>query len=190
MGPLWNSRNRALNDAAFDALALSAQDRVLEVGFGGGYLLGRMSKVITGGFLAGVDASPAMVSFCQRRYRSLIRKGTLEVSCARAESLPYPAGHFSRVVSVNSIFYWQNAAQALAEFDRVLAEGGLLVLCFTGKESLATRGFARHGLSLVDGEEVQSMMEQAGFHNIQTVLASDRHREFLCLSGRKNPAPA
>jgi arsenite methyltransferase len=155
MGPLWNRRNSALNDAAFDTLALSAQDRVLEVGFGGGYLLGRISNVVTDGLLAGVDASTAMVSSCQRRYRSLIQKGAIEVSCARAESLPYPAGHFTRVCSVNSIFYWQNAAQAIAEFSRVLASGGLLVLCFTCKESLATRGFARHGLILYDGEEVQ-----------------------------------
>jgi len=185
IGPLWNRRNSALNDAAFDALALCAQDRVLEVGFGGGYLLGRMSKVVTDGLLAGVDASTAMVGACQRRYRSLIQKGALEIGCARAESLPYPVGHFTRVCSVNSIFYWQNATQAIAEFGRVLADGGLLVLCFTCKESLATRGFSQHGLILYSGGQVQSMLELAGFRNIQTVLSSDQHREFLCMSGRK-----
>ncbi len=36
LAPLWNRRNSALNDLAFDNLALSSQDRVLEVGFGGG----------------------------------------------------------------------------------------------------------------------------------------------------------
>ena len=41
---------------------LPAQGRVLEVGFGGGYLLGLMSTVVTVGFLAGVDRSPAMVA--------------------------------------------------------------------------------------------------------------------------------
>ncbi len=189
IGPLWNSRNSALNDVAFDTLALSAQDRVLEVGFGGGYLLGRMSRVVTDGLLAGVDASPAMVSFCQRRYRSLIQEAALEVSCAEAESLPYPGGHFTKLCSVNSIFYWHNAVQAIAEFGRVLASGGLLVLCFTCRESLATRGFSRHGLILYDGEEVQSMMERSGFGDVQAVLSSDQHREFLCLSGRKQSVP-
>ncbi|MDX9953256.1 MAG: hypothetical protein RBT75_04135 [Anaerolineae bacterium] len=68
IGPLWTRRNSALNDAAFDTLDLSAHDRVLEVGFGGRYLLGRMSGVVIGGLLAGVDVSTAMVSVCQRRY--------------------------------------------------------------------------------------------------------------------------
>ena len=49
---LWNKRNAALNDVVFDSLALSADDRVLEVRFGGGYLLSRMSSVVTDGFLA------------------------------------------------------------------------------------------------------------------------------------------
>jgi hypothetical protein len=57
------------------------------------------------------------------------------------------------------------------------------------KESLATRGFARHGLILYDGEEVQSMMERAGFRNVQAVLSSDQHRGFLCMSGQKGPVP-
>ena len=59
---LLNRRNKALNDAAFENLALTSHDRVLEIGFGGGYLLGRMSKIVTGGFLAGIDVSSAMVS--------------------------------------------------------------------------------------------------------------------------------
>ena len=77
---LWNKRNAALNDAAFDSLALQPDDRVLDVGFGGGYLLDRMSSVITAGFLAGVDVSQAMVSFCEKRYRILVKDGRLEIN--------------------------------------------------------------------------------------------------------------
>jgi hypothetical protein len=36
---VWNRRNAALNDAVFDLLALESFDRVLEIGFGGGYLI-------------------------------------------------------------------------------------------------------------------------------------------------------
>ena len=147
--PLWNRRNSALNDAAFDNLALNPQDRVLEVGFGGGYLLGRMSSVVTDGLLAGVDVSPAMVAFCEKRFGSLVSGGKLEVKCARAESIPYSSGRFTKVCSVNSIFYWQDIPRAFGEFWRVLAEGGAAVMCFTWKEALGKRRFAQHGLSLL-----------------------------------------
>jgi len=183
--PLWNKRNSALNDVAFDNLALTPQDRVLEVGFGGGYLLGKMSNVVTRGLLAGVDASPAMVAFCEKRYRSLVRDGKLEIKCARAECLPYPPGHFTKACTVNSIFYWQDVSQALGEFGRVLADGGKLVMCFTCKESLENRGFTKYGLAPYEPDQVQQIMQSVGFHEIRVTRYSDRHRNFLCITGIK-----
>ena len=40
--PLWNRRNVALNDVTLRHLNLQSSDHVLEVGFGRGYLLGKM----------------------------------------------------------------------------------------------------------------------------------------------------
>ena len=185
MGRLWNQRNIALNDAAFEHLALTPDDRVLEVGFGGGYLLGRMAGIIRHGLLAGVDASPAMVGFCERRYQPLVRQGKLELRCAYAEALPYSSGYFTKACSVNSIFYWQDAPQAISELWRVLAEGGVLVLCFTCKQALEDKAFTRHGLALYEADEVQWMMEAAGFQQMHLLWAADRHREFMCAVGRK-----
>jgi ubiquinone/menaquinone biosynthesis C-methylase UbiE len=185
LAPLWNRRNAVLNDVTFDALALRPADRVLEVGFGGGYLLGRMATAVTDGLLAGVDASPAMVDYCQKRYRPLVERGVLELHWAQAESLPYPAEHFGKACSVNSIFYWESAPQALSELGRVLTVGGLLVLCFTCRESIEDKEFARHGLALYTADEVRGMMAGTGFGGIEATQASDRHREFLCLVGRK-----
>ena len=183
--PVLNKRNSALNEAAFDRLALRPYDRVLEVGFGGGYLIGRMAAVVTQGFLAGADTSPDMVVYCQERYRPLVKAGKLELKCASAESLPYPSGHFTRVCTVNSIFYWENVPLALAEMRRVLEESGLLVMCFTCKRCLENREFTRHGVTLYEEIQVQQMMEVAGFHAIEMTHASDRHREFVCAAGTK-----
>jgi SAM-dependent methyltransferase len=185
LAPLWNRRNSTLNDVAFESLALHPRERVLEVGFGGGYLLGRMADVLTEGFLAGVDSSPAMVAFCEKRQRSRIEAGKLELRCARAEALPYPAAYFTKACTVNSIFYWQDASRAISELGRVLDEGGQLVICFTCKGSIEGRAFARQGLALYEAEDVQSMAKTAGFDIIDVTRASDRHREFVCLTGKR-----
>ena len=126
------------------------------------------------------------LALCEERYRSLVRQGKLEVKCAGAESLPYPAGHFAKVCTVNSIFYWQNVPQALSEFWRVLTEGGLLVMCFTCKESLENKSFTSYGVTLYTADEVQQMMASVGFHAIRRLRSSDRHREFLCMTGGKS----
>ena len=41
---MWNRRNAALNDTVLELLALEPTDRVLDIDFGGGYLLDRMAK--------------------------------------------------------------------------------------------------------------------------------------------------
>jgi ubiquinone/menaquinone biosynthesis C-methylase UbiE len=186
LASLWNKRNTALNNMVFDNLALRQYDRVLEVGFGGGYLLGRMATVVTEGFLAGVDVSSTMVAFCERRYRLLVKTGKLELKCVKAESLPYAADYFTKVCTVNSIFYWENAPQAIVECYRVLKEDGLLVLCFTDKKSLSHKEFTHHGVALYEADEVQQMLVSAGFQEIDRTRFQDKYREFWCLQGKKS----
>jgi len=185
LAPMWNKRNSALNDLVFEQLALETHDRVIEIGFGGGYLLGRMAEVARDGFLAGVDASPGMVAFCRRRFRQAIMAGKLDLRCAGAELLPYPDQSFSKACSVNSIFYWSDPQKALTEIGRVLPPGGRLVLCMTCKESLAQKDFAKHGLRLFTEDEVKTLVFLSGFSEPQVLRARDRHREFLCLVASK-----
>jgi len=182
---LFNRRNAALNDLTLECLGLEPRDRVLDVGCGGGYLLRRMAHFVTDGLVAGVDLSPRMVSFCERRYRPLIQAGGLEVRCASAEDLPYPSAFFTKACSVNAIFYLSEAGLAVSELWRVLADGGVLVICFTSKKSLQKRGFGKHGLSLFEDDEVRDLMESSGFREVRMVPGSDRHREFTCAVGRK-----
>jgi len=182
---LWNRRNSALNDFAFDHLDLAAHDRVLEVGFGGGYLLGRMVKVVTKGFLAGVDVSEGMVNSCKRRYRALIDAGRLEVQSAPVASLPFPSASFDKCCTVNSLFYWADAQRGMAEIYRVLVDRGKLVVCFTCKQSLEDKSFVRDGISLYRGDEIHQMMESVGFSILEMNQASDCHRDFQCIVGEK-----
>ncbi len=184
MAPLWNRRNAALNDAAFGALDVRPGDRVLEVGFGGGYLLRRLADAASDGCLAGIDASPAMVAYCTRRLRRLVEAGRLELHCAGAERLPFPDGHFTALCSVNSIFYWSSAPRAIGEFWRVLAEGGRLVLCFTLPQSLRGRALAG-GVTAYDAAEVEAMVAAAGFRAVHITSGADRHRVFACLAATK-----
>jgi ubiquinone/menaquinone biosynthesis C-methylase UbiE len=185
LGPLWNRRNRSLNDAALEALKLRSDDRVLEVGFGGGYLLGRMTAIVTSGFIGGVDISAAMVEQGQARYRPLIQAGKMDLKVGTADRLPYPAAQFNKAVSVNSIFYWQDVPQSISELSRVLYDNGRLVLCFTDKASLQQKDFASHGLKLYDTHEVEQLLTAAGLHTINVTRQTDRHRAFWCMTAQK-----
>jgi ubiquinone/menaquinone biosynthesis C-methylase UbiE len=99
--------------------------RILDVGCGTGYLLGRLAaRAPQAEALAGIDAAPAMIRVAgdaasDDRMRFLV--GT-------AERLPWPAATFDLVVSTTSFDHWANQRAGLAQCARVLAPGGCLVL--------------------------------------------------------------
>ena len=185
LAPLWNRRNMALNDVAWAKLDLQPDDQVLEAGFGGGYLLGRIAASVTTGSIAGVDVSEAMVAYSRQHCGSLVDTGRLDLRCAPAEMLPFQPAQFDKACTVNSIFYWNDAPRAIAELWRVLKENGLLVTCFTCQESLQDKDFARQGLNLYEADDVHHLMASAGFERISAERLADQHREFWCMAATK-----
>lgn len=178
---IWNRRNRALNDTALAALDLAPDDRVLEIGFGGGYLLDKVNNALPRGFAAGIDAAPALVRLANRRFKAPIQAGKMDIQCAPAEAIPYPEGRFTRAVSVNSIFHWQDVPGALSELNRVLEENGRLVLVFTDKRCLEQRGIIRPGRTALDEWETRYLLQRAGFHVTVIARSKDAHRDYLCI---------
>lgn len=181
---VWNRRNAALNDTVLDLLLLQPTDRVLDIGFGGGYLLKRMAEGIMDGLLAGVDISSAIVAHAKKRFVKEIRSDRLVLECASVEALPFPDEHFTKVCSVNSIFYWQDVEQGLHEIKRVLILGGKVVLCFTNKASLEKKDFARH-LQIFEVTEVDTLMKAVGFQDTRISTFSDQHREYICITAKR-----
>src|SRR5262247_2895190 len=75
MLPALNRANAALNRAALDVLDLQSDDRVLEVGFGGGDMIARMARVVTRGTIDGLDYSPDVVAHGESRFRAQVAVG-------------------------------------------------------------------------------------------------------------------
>jgi len=124
----WRGRmHHQISDRMADlALAcVPAPRRILDVGCGTGYLLGRLAaRVPQAEALAGIDAAPAMIGVA----RGAATDGRLRFVVGTAERLPWPAASFDLVVSTTSFDHWADQRAGLAECARVLAPGGCLVL--------------------------------------------------------------
>jgi arsenite methyltransferase len=185
LGRLWNRRNSALNDAAFSLLAPVLPARILEVGFGGGYLLHRILTASGQSKSAGIDHSPEMVRLCQKQFSQPIQSGQLALALASAEAIPWATRSFDCLVSVNSIFYWSDPIRAVSEFARVLTPGGRLVLVYTCSEDIQNRPFDSRALHLNKPDQLAAWLAAAGFTQANTQLAQDRYRRFWCLQATR-----
>jgi SAM-dependent methyltransferase len=150
--------------AILDVLSLSPDDRLLDVGCGGGAFLHEVLK--SGCRAAGVDHSAEMVRVATEANREAVEEGRLEVREAEAGSLPFPDGVFSCAVMTGVVGFVPDPLVAFGEVLRVLGPGGRF-LVFTGTEALrgtpaAPEPIASRLRFYEDGELVE-LAKGAGF---------------------------
>jgi ubiquinone/menaquinone biosynthesis C-methylase UbiE len=159
-GVIMAIENRGRNRWAISHLALEPDDRVLEIGFGPGWSIAEMSKHVTRGKIVGVDASEAMVSQASQRNRAAILQGRVELHRASAGQLPLDTETFDKVLTINSLPFWDDGAQGLGEIRRVLRPNGKLVVVLQPVWVKKDTQVQQVAQELVDG------LERAGFRDV------------------------
>jgi SAM-dependent methyltransferase len=107
-------------------LALTADDRLLEVGCGGGAFL--HDALESGCTAAAIDHSPDMVALARAQNADAIAAGRLEVVEGDAAALPFAHGRFTAAVMTGVLGFLPDPVAAFAEIRRVLAPGGRMVV--------------------------------------------------------------
>jgi ubiquinone/menaquinone biosynthesis C-methylase UbiE len=138
-----------------EALALAPDDRLLDVGCGGGVFLRHVREQI-GCDVTGVDHS-----------REMVRLAAPFAVLGSVERLPFRDGEFTAVSSIVAFFFFPDPVRALREMQRVLdPERGRVAIYTTAPEAkgspaapypLATRGH------FYGDEELVALARDAGF---------------------------
>lgn len=118
------------------AAQVQAGDAVLDVACGTGILARAAANLVgAGGWVTGVDINEGMLTIAQQKAPSISWK------VAPAESLPFEADTFDRVVSQFGLMFFENPTRAVAEMGRVVRPGGCIAVAVW--DSLeATPGYA------------------------------------------------
>jgi SAM-dependent methyltransferase len=159
----WLDRvNQGMNALGLRLLEVGADDRVLEVGFGGGALL---AEILARGpaEVVGVDISQEMVARGRRRFRRHIAQGRARLLLGSVDRLPLSSAAVDKACSFNTIYFWPDPAAAMQELARVIRPGGVLVLGFEAPETLRAWPGHRYGFTVYGPEEVVRLATEAGF---------------------------
>lgn len=174
-----------MNRLVLEQLDVRRNERVLEIGFGGGDFLEALLRTDAQD-LVGIDISDAMVARAKRRFRRELKEGRLRLLTASAEALPRRESGFDKVCSVNTVYFWSRPAAVFAELARVTTSGGTLALAFQTPESVRRWPGYKHGFHVYGADELAGLMEAAGFHPPAITTGSDGEvGDFLCLTSER-----
>lgn len=162
LGRIMAVETAEANQVAVEMLELRRTDHVLEIGFGHGATIERLSRIVDAGVVEGIDVSSTMVRLATRRNRDDVARGRVRLRVGSAERLPYPDGHFDRVLSVHTLYFWPQPAGAFAEMRRVLRPSGRLVVAWRDDPE-SRRLFPASVYRFHDEDGVARMLTDAGF---------------------------
>ena len=163
----WLDRvNQGMNAQALRLLDVRPEDRVSEVGFGGGSLLASILAANPKQAI-GVDLSEEMVARGRSRFGRQIAAGQAQILAGSVERLPIGDATVDKACSLNTIYFWKNPAAGMAELARVLRPGGMLILGFEAPETLRAWPGHRYGFTVHEPNAVVRLAEEAGFGNAE-----------------------
>jgi len=177
-----NRNNAKMNAFAVKLLELTADDRVLEVGFGGGVAL--PSLIATAAYVAGVDRSPSMVQHANANFAGAVSAGRAEFRQGSVEALPFGAATFTKVCTVNTVYFWISLGVGFAELHRVLSPGGRLVVGFLPKEWMDRGGYPTDIFTSRSPEEVVAALNEAGFRGVLIERPEPTTRSIVVIANR------
>ncbi|HET9281779.1 MAG TPA: class I SAM-dependent methyltransferase [Candidatus Angelobacter sp.] len=162
-----------ITDQTLALMDLQAADRVLDLGCGTGWASRRMARVA--GEVTGLDVADEMLRRAEKTSSSF---KNIRYVWGSAESIPTADNYFSKVLSVESFYYYADQGKALDELRRVMAPGGkLFILINLYKDnhySLRWVGELKVPVQALSEKEYIALLEKHGFSNVQARRIPDR----------------
>jgi cyclopropane fatty-acyl-phospholipid synthase-like methyltransferase len=116
---------------AVEALDVQPDERLLELGCGGGLAVSLVCEQLTAGMITGVDRSPLQIERAARRNAACVAAGKAAFLVADLEAVPSPGHAFETIFAINVNHFWTRPKSAAPEaLARLLVPGGRLELFY------------------------------------------------------------
>jgi SAM-dependent methyltransferase len=161
-----NRANNTMYKGIVDELVLQDNLRILDVGFGNGYLERLIIKKHKC-YIEGIDISEDMVKKAISLNLKYVESGNVKFRLGDCCSMDYKDLEFNAVVTMNTIYFWKDTRKGMSEVYRVLKSGGIFYNAVIKKEKLDSIFYTKSGFKKFTDEEYIEIGRNAGFENVE-----------------------
>ena len=162
-----NEHHRPVTEWALSKMPDLHPKRILDIGCGGGMLIGILADLYPDSVLDGVDISDESVSATIEYNLPLVEVGRLNVTEGSVSDLPYDPDTFDLITAIETYFFWPDLELDIFSASNRLVRGGTMMIA---SEAYVCPEFKErndhyskeYGVRLVSNEMLADMMESAG----------------------------
>jgi trans-aconitate methyltransferase len=165
---------------AVSLLNLQSTDRVLEIGFGPGIAIQKMSEIVKEGVIWGIDHSDIMLKQASKRNKEAISSGRIKLLLNSVSNLPSFEEPLDKMLDINSFQFWENPIEDLKSLRDHLRLGGLIALVQQPRKP-----GAKEEDTIEAGEKFAEYLKAAGFKEIKIEQKKMKPVSTVCVLGKK-----
>ena len=155
--------NISMTLKAIETMTIADNDVFLELGHGNAAHLNKILEAAQNVSYQGLDISELMNEEAQKLNEKFVQNKQASFQLYDGTNLPYADATFSKIMTVNTLYFWQEPAKLLSELYRVLKPKGRLSIAFTQKESMERLPFTKYGFTMYDTEKVKGLVAATDF---------------------------
>ena len=187
-----NRHHSKLTDWGLSHVSIKSNDKILDVGCGGGRTIHKLAAIASAGKVYGVDYAEQSVAVARRANTRWIDTGRVEIKQGSVSQLPFANDTFDLVTAIETHLFWPDLPNDFREISRVLKpDGALLIIAEIYKggkhlEGVRKKIFDKHlaaNMNLLTPDEHRDLFTNAGFSDVQ--IFEDLEKGWICGVGRK-----
>jgi SAM-dependent methyltransferase len=167
-----NIANEQIYDFVMSQISISDHSNILEIGCGNGKFVPKFFNSNSNIHLTVIDYSDVMCGETKALNKGLIADNKLVVQCEDAVEMSFPDDFFDMVVTINTVYFWEQKEKQLDEIKRVMKKDGLFVIGYRPKSVMKDFPSTQEVFTLYEPEDLNLLLKQNGFEIIKEVKQS------------------
>jgi SAM-dependent methyltransferase len=163
MAYMMEETNLNMTLSSIRNLNLSQGDTLLELGHGNAAHIDYIMRQSHDLKYYGLEISELMFNQAQIINKVFIDKEVAQFVLYEGSLIPFPEAYFSKVFTVNTLYFWDEPVAFLLEIYRVLKHKGIFSLTFAQESFMEKLPFTPFEFRLYDTPKVEKLISQTPF---------------------------
>jgi ubiquinone/menaquinone biosynthesis C-methylase UbiE len=161
--------NDSMIRTTIQRLDLQDGDNVLEIGPGNGYHLAAILNAGEAIKYEGLDISETMIEAANELNETLKKDYSVNFTKYDGQHIPFEQDSFHKIMTVNTLYFWQSPSAFLKELERVLKPNGLLIVTFGEKEFMEKLPFVKDKFTTYNAADFRTLVSATSLR-IQDII--------------------